>query len=321
MALSVRSENECEDLLGLWSDLESGLGVVLTSPYSAQEFSSRVLQYDKWMQNLMQSDADVGLYFLFQLACNSPVGYSASHALVCAVLCHMLAKELSISAKERDSLVRAALTMNLAMTALQDDLAKQVEKPSAEQQEAIRAHSMKGAMMLANLGVADNDWIDIVSSHHDDTQDHLELQELPSSVRLARVLKVVDRYAAMISPRISRAARSTTESARSVMAKLSAKADTIGHALVRCVGLYPPGTYVRMDNEALGVVVRHSDTPNRPFVAVLTDGHGEPLPAPLLYNTAKRTPRVRSALEASITHSQVNHFQILRLGTYAAHNE
>ena len=91
MAVSVQSENEYEDLLALWSDLESGLGVILTSPGSTQEFAHRVVQYDRWMQGLMQRDPDVGLYLLFQLASNSPVGYSASHSLVCAVLCHMIA--------------------------------------------------------------------------------------------------------------------------------------------------------------------------------------------------------------------------------------
>jgi hypothetical protein len=55
-----------------------------------------VWQYDRWMQELLERDTDVGLYLLFQLATNSPVGYSASHALVCAVLCHLIAVELNL---------------------------------------------------------------------------------------------------------------------------------------------------------------------------------------------------------------------------------
>jgi len=318
MAVSVRSENDYEDLLALWSDLESGLGVILTSPSSTQEFAHRVLQYDRWMQSLMQRDADVGLYLLFQLASNSPVGYSASHALVCAVLCHLIATELAIAPKERDSLVHAALTMNIAMTRLQDELAKQAEKPSLTQQEAIRTHSIKGAMMLTNLGVADDDWLDIVTSHHDTSKDHMDLRQVPSAVRLSRILNVVDRYSAMVSPRMSRAGRSASESARSVMAKVSAKTDEIGHALVRSIGLCPPGTYVRLENEALAIVVRRSATPNQPFVAVLSRANGDLLPAPLLHSTANRAPRIRTALEASAVRARLNHFQILRLGAYAA---
>lgn len=168
---------------------ESGLGVILGSPASTQEFSHRVLQYDRWMQSPLQRDPDVGLYLLFQLAGNSPVGYSASHALVCAVLCHLIAIERGIDKPERDSLVHAALTMNIAMTAMQDALATQVEKPTPEQQDAIRLHASKGALMLGNLRVTDTHWLQIVSGHHDTAIDKADLRSAPPVTRLTRILK------------------------------------------------------------------------------------------------------------------------------------
>jgi HD-GYP domain-containing protein (c-di-GMP phosphodiesterase class II) len=239
--VTVQNENEYEDLLGLWSDLESGLGIILASPGSIQEFEQRVRQYDRWMQTLLQRDADVGLYLLFQLATNSPVGYSASHSLVCAVLCHLIAAELQLSTAERDSLIHAALTMNIAMTALQDALAGQEDKPSAEQQIVIKTHAVKGGMMLANLHVSDPLWLDVVSHHHDESNDRGDLKSLSATARLTRILRIVDRYAAMISPRKSRLGRSSTDSIRSIIGS-GANRDEVGHALVRAVGLCPPGT-------------------------------------------------------------------------------
>ncbi len=316
MSVHVNDENAYEDLLSEWSDLESGLGVILTNPASTQEFSHRVVQYDRWMQGLLQRDPDVGLYLLFQLASNSPVGYSASHALVCAVLCHLVAGELNVVGKDRDSLVRAALTMNIAMTTLQDQLASQVEKPSADQQDAIRTHTLRGAMLLSRMGVLDDTWLDIVSSHHNDAVDAGALREVPAATRLARILKMVDRYAAMISPRMSRAGRSATESARAILAQSSAKSDEIGHAMVRAVGLCPPGTYVRMDNDEVAVVVRRSSTPNMPYVAIVCKPNGEVLHAPRLHATGHSAPRIRAALAASSLRIRLNHFQILQLGSY-----
>ena len=56
------------------------------------------------MQALLKRDTDIGLYLLFQLAANSPVGYSASHALVCAVLAHLIARRAADRPQdERDS--------------------------------------------------------------------------------------------------------------------------------------------------------------------------------------------------------------------------
>lgn len=317
--MSVQDENEYEDLLSLWSDLESGLGILLSSPLSVQEFEQRVWQYDRWMQALLQRDADVGLYLLFQLATNSSVGYSASHSLVCATLCHLIASELKIEPKERDSLVHAALTMNIAMTELQDQLALQTEKLSPPQLEAVRLHAPKGGVMLANsLGVTDPLWVEVVSSHHDEYTEKIELRLMSPHKRLVRILHAVDRYAAMISPRKSREGRSATESVRTIMTGANAYNDEIGHALVRAVGLCPPGTYVRLEDSTLAVVMRRSVRPNLPHVAVVTSADGRVLPQPRLHRTISGRPTIQAALATSLVRLRLNHHMILQLGAQAA---
>jgi HD-GYP domain-containing protein (c-di-GMP phosphodiesterase class II) len=318
MALSVQDENEYEDLLSLWADLESGLGTILKSPGSIQEFELRVRQYDRWMQALLQKDADVGLYLLFQLATNSPVGYSASHSLICAVLCHLIAQELSVQAQERNSLVRAALTMNLAMTALQDELADQAEKPTPKQMEVIRAHTVKGGLMLANMKVVDETWLDVVSMHHDERTDVGALRQIPPAHRLSRILRIADRYAAMISPRKSRTGRSTAESIRSLVTPSGEPQDDVGHSLVRVVGLYPPGTYVRLESGEVAVVMRRSTHANLPHVAIVIDDAGRPVGQPRLHRTSQNAPQISAAIAASSVHLLLNHHRILQLGSYAA---
>ena len=316
--MTVQNENEYEDLLGLWSDLESGLGIILGSPDSIQEFEQRVWQYDRWMKDLLQRDTDVGLYLLFQLAGNSPVGYSASHALVSAVLCHLIAVELELPLAERNSLVHAALTMNIAMTALQDQLAGQIEKPSIQQQNAIRTHAVIGGMMLRDMGVADTLWLDTMAGHHDESADKDELRALAPAKRLARILRVADRYAAMISPRKSREGRSATDSVRSIITTSTERNDEVGHALVRVVGLCPPGTYVRLDNRQVAVVMRRSSKPNHPHVAIVLTETGVLLNPPRLHRTANGSPGIKAALAASAVRERLNHHLILQLGAYAA---
>lgn len=316
--MTVQSENEYEDLLGLWSDLESGLGVLLASPTGIQEFEKRIRQYDRWMQDLLRRDTDVGLYLLFQLASSSSVGYSASHALVCAVLCHLIGSELGIAPEERESLVNAALTMNIAMTALQDELAQQLERPNARQADAIRSHAARGQEMLMQLGVSTPLWLDTLLRHHDDSTSKGEFQAIAPASRLAQVLRVVDRYAAMISPRKSREGCSSTDSLRSIISGSDPKGDEIGHILVRAVGLCPPGTFVKLDDQRVAVVIRRSPHPNRPFVAIVLDEDGVRLKAPRLHRTANSNPGIRSALSASTVNERLNHHLILQLGAYAA---
>lgn len=311
--MQIDNENEYEDLLGQWSDLESGLSTLLNHPEATEEFGQRLAQYDRWIQSLLEQDYDMGLYLLFQLASNSPVGYSASHALVCGVLCHLVATELKIIPTERDSLVRAALTMNIGMTALQDELANQVEKPTPKQQAAIRAHPIKSAMILASKGIYEDDWLDIVTLHHDESVERTDLPVVSTSIRLSRILKAVDRYAAMISPRASRAARSAAVSARTIMTQSNTKADEVASALLKTVGLYPPGTYVRLDSGELAVVVRRSGVADKPYVAILGQSSEELYPDPVLHCTSEAKPLIRNALPASSGQNQPHHFKILKL--------
>ena len=61
---------------------------------------------------------------MFQRACSSTVGYSASHALVCACLCHVLARELRLDESEHRTLVYGCLlyTSDAADDSLRVDL-------------------------------------------------------------------------------------------------------------------------------------------------------------------------------------------------------
>jgi hypothetical protein len=316
--LTVQSENEYEDLLGLWSDLEAGLGIILASPASIQEFDRRVVQYNRWLQDLLRHDTDVGLYLLFQLATHSAVGYSASHALVCGVLCHLMAQELAIAPDERNSLVHAALTMNIAMTAVQDELAGQADKPSPRQAEVIQNHAVKGGLMLANLKIVDELWLDIISIHHEDTPSASLARSrrplAPSASRLARILRTIDRYAAMISPRKTRTGRSTADSVRAIISSSADDADAIGHSLIRVIGLYPPGSFVQLDTGDIAVVMRRSTHASLPHLAVVMDARGQLHRQPRLLPAQDPYAKIAAALAATAMHTPLNHHRILQLG-------
>lgn len=315
MSFVLKSEDEYEDLLGLWSDLESGLGMVLSHPHKVQEFQARIHQYDHWMNNLIQHDTDVALYLLFQLAAHSPVGYSASHALVCAVLCHLVAQKFELPEPERDSLVHAALTMNMAMTEMQDQLATQRDRPTPEQEVALRAHGAHGAELLRDLGIKNELWLQTVQQHHQDPAFQQDLLTLSAPQRLVHILNVVDRYAAMISPRRSREGRSATESAKSIVNTSNAHNNQVGQALVHVVGLFPPGTFVQLDNATVGVVLRRSRQDNRPDVAILLNEKGQLMRPPSLHSCAANgNPVITASLPASAVQEHVNHHLILQLG-------
>jgi len=317
-----RLDDEYEDLLGLWSDLESALSVLLARPLQVQDFTAKVRQCDRWLQDLVSHDIDAALYLMFQLAATSSVGYSTSHALVCGTLCHILAQDLPLPGHERDSLVRAAFTMNIGMTALQDELADQRERPTPSQQQGIDEHPQRGVELLEQLDVRDDVWLDVIAQHHAPATERATraqpLQQLVAPERLRRILATIDRYAAMISPRKSRAGRSATDSVRAIVGQDVDQGDEIGYALVRTVGLCPPGTFVRLDNGETAVVLRRGEKPNFPLVASVIDAAGEQRAQPAVYPTSQGKPRIQSALARSAVPLELNHRTMVRLGLYAA---
>ena len=88
--------------------------------------------------------------------------------------------------------------------------------------------------------------------------------------------------------------------------------------LVRTVGLCPPGTFVRLANGDIAVVLRRSDKANHPLVASLLDRSGSHHAQPSLYQTASGKPRIQSALARSAVSLELNHRTMVRLGLYAA---
>ncbi len=311
-------EGEYEDLLSQWSDLEAALSVLLSKPLLVQDFPAKVRQFDRWLQDLVAHDIDAALYLMFQLASTSTVGYSTSHALVCGTLCHIMATALELPPRERDSLVRAALTMNIGMTALQDELAEQRERPTSAQQDAIKNHPLESQALLERLFITDALWLDVVEQHHTSTAERMPLAQQEPHDRLTRILGTIDRYAAMISPRKSRAGRSATDSVRAIVGKETDPRDEVSFTLVRSIGLCPPGTFVRLDNGDTAIVLRRSDKANHPLVASVLDSAGMHHAQPALHATDQGKPRIQSALARSAVSLQVNHRTMVRLGLYAA---
>ncbi len=286
-----------------WTEFEREISQWLLQPRARDGFEPALRALQLRLAALLDADLDGSLYWLFQRAATTSQGYSVAHAMLCACLCRLIAPALGVIGPRRDSLALAALTMNLAMTGLQDRLATQSEPPDAPQRELIASHAALGALWLAELGVTDPDWLRAVEQHH---EAHPEL--------LARALAAADRYAALISPREHRSGRCVTDSARHVVVRHGAGLDQVGQALLRTLGLCPPGTFVRLEDGRIGVVLRRGQTPGSPRVAPVLDAAGQPLAASALIDTAQDGQGLAAALIASTVPAALDHLALLRLG-------
>lgn len=297
-----------------WGTMESKLGGLLASVKTTENFESRIKDLDLHIQSLLTEDKAGSQFLLFNRAVSDFSNYSVMHSLLCAALVHMLASIFKLSENERCSLVCAALTMNIAMMRLQDALAVQVGNPSAAQKREIKNHSAKGMQCLADATVKDAMWLDLVSLHHEPLSGPPALADWTPLQRLAKILQTVDRYTAAMSPRGSRIGRTARDSALSVVVQAGIVThDEVGSALVRTLGIYPPGTYVKLTNGEIAVVICRGDKPAQPLVASVINRSNQPITAVRRCNTANKESSIESSLVASTVKINLKTAPLLRL--------
>lgn len=252
---------------------------------------------------------DATLVALFHYATTDSQQYSATHAMLVSAICMLAARNVLGWDEERQNTAGlAALTMNLTMTDLQDELAHQAERPTPEQRKIIERHAASAVAALQALGVDNREWLDAVQHHHDVPAGSLKGRDM--GLQIARLIQRADVYAARVSPRAKRPGMAPPSAMQAAYFDEQRKVDEAGAAIIKAVGIYPPGTFVRLVNNEVAMVVRRGATTTTPKVAVLINKTGIPAGEASLRDTAQRDFRIA----ASLPRREVNvNFDIRRL--------
>lgn len=208
--------------------------------------------------------------------------YGYAHALHTAVLCLLLGRHLRWTSAQVLALVEAAISMNLSLFELQGQLAGQDAVLTERQRNQIRAHPLKSVALLKKIGVTQPDWLSAVAQHH----EHLDGTGYPAGVadmsQMALMLRVTDVFVAKISPRMRREPLPTQEAARQLFRE--DQGGPLSTALIKVIGIYPPGEFVRLASGELGLVIERTDNLRCPVVAAITNAQGQPV-----HHTARRS--------------------------------
>lgn len=296
-----------------WESLAVSLDAALREARVDAEFIARVRQLQERASKLGHRQVDASLYHLIHTAGHSMEKYSSHHALLVMLVCEQAALLLGWSESSVRSLGRAALSMNVAMAALQDQLADSDLPLTQTSRTQIDQHAQHGAALLRDAGIDDDLWCETVRLHHDRGDAQLPLAELSEVRRLARLLRRADIFTAKISRRRSRAPMSPVQAAREACLGADGVPDEVGGALLRATGLYPPGSFVELANGERGIVVSRGRRANLPWVASLVARSGMPLGEPALRDTIETRYAVRAAVASASVKVRPDHQRILAL--------
>lgn len=286
---------------------------MLASSKDTNDFEAKVKQVYDYTKLLLEEDNAGSQFLLFHRSVTHYGGYSALHSLLCAVLSQLVAKVFNLPEAERRSLSCAALTMNIGMTALQDELALQKQPPSPAQRLQIETHANTGREMLFSAGVKDELWLAAVAQHHSPLTGPEKLADWQPHARIARILQTVDKYTAAMSPRKSRSGRTARDSVKSVIVQADAKHDEVGTSLVGILGLSPPGTYVKLGNGETAVVLKRGLKPTEPVVATVLNKNDEPIALPRLIDISRGVVPIQATIAATGVRVNLNMEAMIKL--------
>ncbi|WP_280153648.1 phosphohydrolase [Piscinibacter sp. XHJ-5] len=275
------------------------------------DFGARVERIDREALSLVEADADASLLTLIHSTTQETHQYSVTHALLVSAVCELAARHLSWPADWRPSLRRAAFTMNLAMTTLQDQLAVQDSPVTPRQREQIDSHASRGSRVMREAGVADELWLQAVEHHHASPPGPLD--ELPAPLQLARLVQRADIFAARLSPRRMRRAMAATAAAKAAYLDERQQADAAGAAIIKAVGIYPPGSYVRLASTEVAVVLRRGRRANEPLVASVMGRSGTPLGEPAVRDTRQKAHEIAGGVAPHEVKLRLNLQRLLQL--------
>ncbi|MCE2744936.1 MAG: hypothetical protein LW710_03400 [Burkholderiales bacterium] len=268
----------------LWEDILARLGQLLKNPPQNGEFPQQIEELADLVRLLGDKSTDVALAAIMLM---DEGRYPVVHSLHCAILADLVAKRLEWDLQERRSLCCAALTMNIAMLDLQQTLYHQSEPPKPEQQLDITLHPEQGVRMLYALGVRDTSWLQTVMEHHEKPDGKGYPKSLQSPKPSALLLRTVDIYCAKVSPRAYRKPMLASEASRLVFTSEGHNENNpFPGCLIKQVGIYPPGSFVKLLNGEIGVVFKRGENANKPLVYSLLNDAGQCITPPIKRDTS-----------------------------------
>ncbi len=229
--------------------------------------------------------------------------YAAQHAIHVAILCLLTVDFLGWDARHRHALLAAALTMNLSLGLLQNDLQEQKQRLSPQQERIIRRHPEASRALLEEMGVDDRNWLDYVEMHHESIDGTGYPKGLVGhEIRLgASLLQLADVYCAKVTGRSYRDPLAPPVAARTIfLGQGQKKRLDITEVLLKVVGLYPPGCQVLLENGEIAIVIKRGTRVDAPHVRSIVDPQGRRYQASILRNTANRAFAIKRVVEPHV---------------------
>ena len=239
--------------------------------------------------------------------------YTFSHAVNVAVLTLVQAEALGLDSQTLNDLGIAALLHDVGKLKVPEEILKKPGKLTPEEFELIKLHPANGAKILMKTsGVSKLAYV-VTFEHHIryDLSGYPVVSRERGGLNLGSMLvRIADTYDAMRSNR-SYASEVPPEKTIKEMEESSGKEfePVLLKKFIRLIGVYPPGTFVRLDTNEVGFVFQTNPSdPYRPRVKIVIDSRGSKIENPQEVDLEQKIPETgnfRRSIKESVNPEQL----------------
>ncbi len=207
------------------------------------------------MVDSLLSEKDVLIHLM-----NAKSGDEGSyyHALNVTMLSLMLAREAGFSAEEMRALGQGALLHDIGKEKVPSQVLMKKTAWTAAERNFYQQHVLYGVEMAARLPGLPAGALEVIAMHHEALDgggfpNHLSGARIGRFARVAAIANAFDNSCNHLNPADS---LTPAEALSHMFRKEKEKYDPgLMQHFIRCMGVYPPGSVVRLSNDAIGLVV------------------------------------------------------------------
>lgn len=193
------------------------------------------------------------------------------HALNVLTLCMLVGKKVGLTERELADLAMGALAHDAGKVQVPPQIIKNPHRKKHEE-DFFRQHVLFSFQLASTSGAFTKEALGIIADHHEAVNGTGWPRGRRDSSRAARILAAVNRYDNLCTPEAVGVEPLMPAEALARMFKVEgAQFDTaLLGALIKLLGIYPPGTVVQLNDSSLALVVAPGPESLRPQVLVYT---------------------------------------------------
>lgn len=179
------------------------------------------------------------------------------HTLNVAFVAMMIGHELNCTEEQVKAIGIAALFHDLGKVNIPDHINKKLTRLTTPEQNIYEQHAYHGLQIGQKAGL-DRIALDVIANHH----EYMDGTGFPNKLKgnklslVTRIISVANKYDTLCNHVDSSQSLTPHAALATMFSQHRSQFDpTVLAVLVKCLGIYPPGTIVRLSDDSIGMVI------------------------------------------------------------------